>query len=136
MLPAIFPGAELLVGWSDMNRISAGAIVCYVGEQKGVVAHRVVRVEAQGDSTTFITRGDAQQNVQRVPVAAVCSSVEEVRYGIFFYRTAGPLGRFFARMALAEGLHWETLRRLSHYTARWVVWKIRRRQAVCPAAVR
>ena len=124
------------MSWCDTNDISAGAIVCYIGEQKHVVAHRVIRVEAQSDSTILVTRGDAQQDVQRVPLAAVCSSVEEVRYGVFFYRTAGPLGRLFARMALAEGLHWEMLRRLSHHTARWVIWKMRRRQAVCPTAVR
>ncbi len=136
MLPAIFPGAELLLSWSDMGRISAGAIVCYLGEQRNVVAHRVVRVEAEGDRITLLTRGDAQQISKRVPLGAVSSTVQEVRYGVFRYRTAGPLGRAFAHMALGEGVHWEMIQKLSRYAARLVICRMRRREAVSCTVVR
>lgn len=135
MLPAVLPGAELVLGLRGTLRVFAGAIVCYIDQGGDVVAHRIIRIEEDGDRTVLLTRGDAQRVLQRVPLCAVSSVVEEVRYGAFRYRTAGPLGRAFARLALGEGFHWETLRRLSRYVTRSLERRIRPQKTVS-AAVR
>jgi uncharacterized protein (UPF0248 family) len=102
MVPFILPGSRLRVQRVPVERIQKGDVVCYIGEGRLAVAHRVVSVAEVGGRTTLSTRGDAQSGEERVPAEAVLSVVRRVEHRLFSYDTDGPVGRAFARIALGE----------------------------------
>lgn len=100
MLPSIFPGSVLTVEPVNPARVEPGDVLCYIGYDKRIYAHRVLDRRVVDGKPHYVMKGDSQSCEEFVPVTASAFVVTEVEYGPFFYQTDGPLGRLFARIAL------------------------------------
>lgn len=78
MVPVYGPG-DLLVATDPRGGVHVGDIVVYRGPQ-GMVAHRVVAVEARNGHTSYITKGDAvsRSDPEPVPASAIVGKVRLV----------------------------------------------------------
>ena len=102
MAPFILPGSTLHVEPVGMNEIELGDVVCYIGQNAQVIAHRVVgKTQALGGA--IMARGDARDFVDEVPRGAVISVVCGVEHPLLSYETRGAAGRILARIALGRG---------------------------------
>ena len=103
MHPFVPPGSRLLVEPALFpDRIRKGDVVCFIGENGSVTAHRVTRITTTHGRRVLWTRGDAQDTEERIPEDALCYVVRRVALGPVAYRTGSPTGRLIARIALAE----------------------------------
>ena len=125
MLPAIWPGARIETCNKKIEDICVGDVVCYPGDSSTMVAHRVVAIEAASDQRIFITRGDAQTKTDRIEEEAVCGVVDRVIYPVGYYETSGIVGRFFARYAVSDAIHWRVARACTLRVLRLVVRQLR-----------
>ena len=99
MFPAILPGSSLETVEKPPQEITVGDIICYPGENKTVIAHRVIDIEQTEGRRTFITRGDAQTTVERIDESAVVAVVVRVVHPLLTYAVHDSVGRRFAKWA-------------------------------------
>lgn len=102
MCPFIPPGSRLLAAPVEVDNIRKGDVICYIGEQGEGTAHRVTRIIESEKGRTLFARGDAQDTEEEVPAEAVMFVVKRVTYRGLAYDMDGPVGRAFARIALAD----------------------------------
>ena len=113
MLPSMFPGARVDTAPFSWETVRPGDIVCFLGEQGTPVAHRVFAKRTVDSKRSLVVRGDAQPRSEIVPVETVFATVSAVDHLGFKYRTEGPLGRLWRKIALEDRLRWRVARRTS-----------------------
>lgn len=111
MLPAILPGSTVEIAQVSADEVYVGDVICYINENKDIVAHRVVGIDGLGDDLAFITRGDAQDQCGQIPQQAVVGVVKAVNNRFFSYGSDGLIGRTFSGLALARNFPWTALHR-------------------------
>ena len=92
MLPSILPGALLEVHPVDRETIRVGDILCYPGDGRTMIAHRIVGLAGEGGERVCIVRGDAQRTPVEVPIDGMASRVSRVCYPVGSYSVDGPVG--------------------------------------------
>lgn len=102
MFPFVPAGSMLQLAELTGAEIRVGDILVFVGAA-GMVAHRVVAVEAGAAGPCLLMRGDAQPSAERVPRAALAYRVVRVSFRGLSYATSGPLGRALSQLAVARG---------------------------------
>lgn len=93
MLPAIPSGSILRVVRVRTGDIAVGDVICYLGAQAPLVAHRVIDIRTTNGVTGFLARGDSTVRATWVKGSAVVGVVREVHWWGLRYRTDGPIGR-------------------------------------------
>jgi len=96
MFPFIPGKSWLVVEPVGTAPLVPGDVVCFIGQDEQLVAHRVITVN--GDSLSV--RGDRGGGCEEVPTNAVFGRVLHVQRGPLRYRTAGVVGRVLAHVAL------------------------------------
>lgn len=81
-----------------MTSLRAGDVVCFIGSQRDVVAHRLVAVLPDG--AQLLVQGDRDGRPELVPFTAVVGRVTTVRKGPMGYRTVSLTGRAMGHVAL------------------------------------
>ena len=104
MFPFVPAGSVLSLVRPGRQAIGIGDVVCYPAPNRGLVAHRVVALEAHPDGTRLVMRGDAQRTPERIPLDAVAWIVDRVEHRWLRYDTASATGRAFARIAVTHGV--------------------------------
>lgn len=104
MFPAILPGARIATRPAGADGVRPGDVVCFLDESGHPTAHRLHRVERGPDGLTYVARSDLFPGEDRIPEPALTGIVEHVEWRGISYRTDGPLGRAFARLALSPSL--------------------------------
>ena len=114
MSPVFEPDALIFVRETDPQSLKAGDIICYL--QSGTaVTHRIEEVTIQDGQTRFITKGDANNTADRLPVAP--EQVEGIYIGkidglggfaMFMQSPAGMI--VFIALPVALYLVWDILR--------------------------
>lgn len=102
MLPSILPESRLIVQPVKNSSIFPGEIICFIGEQKKLVSHRVVMIEKKRGDIHYFLRGDSQTIVESVPHEAVLYFVTNVEHPLLSYSTQNTLARILARTALEQ----------------------------------
>ena len=103
MCPFIPPNSRLAVKRVPASLVQKGHVVCYIGAQGRVTAHRVVSISNdEKGRRIFRTRGDAQDTDDVISEEALCYVVRRVAFGPISYKTDGCIGRLISRIALAE----------------------------------
>ena len=113
MGPFVLPGSAVHVRPIAERPIRLGDILCYIGPDKRVIAHRVIGIERQGDDTWYRARGDAHTASERIAPHYGLYRVERVESALLSYDTDGAVGRAIARFQLRDGRLWEGMRRLT-----------------------
>ncbi len=113
MSPFVLRGGHIYVVKVNNADIRVGDIICYLGEDAPVIAHRVVSVEQEGGDTLFLTRGDARGEVTLVRPREVVGVVRRVHQPLFSYRTNGLVGQLFRWFALRDDTISRRLKQLS-----------------------
>ncbi len=113
MLPSILPGARLELAPVAPGALRVGDVICFLGEDGGGVAHRLVAMRNGADGVHLVVRGDAQTVCEEVPAQAVIARVEVVHNPRFSYSADGPVGAAFAALALRAGWSLSVMRRLA-----------------------
>jgi hypothetical protein len=109
MFPCVPSGSRLQLAAVQASQVRVGDIVAYVG-RAGMVAPRVVSVDAWAACPVFVMRGDAQEATEVVSGEAVAYRVTRVSYAGVSYATAGPLGRLLSQLAVERGRPFRWLR--------------------------
>lgn len=110
MIPSIFPGAKLEVSMVKIESVQIGDILCYLGQGKEIVTHRVVHIEMKDNSRFFFLRGDAQEKREQVPASAIVYRVTRVKQRFLSYETTGIVGKLLSQFAVLEGSIWSRIR--------------------------
>ncbi len=102
MLPFILPQSKLHLRYRDdgWQGVQKGDIVCYLGQGKEFVAHRVVGENYGSTKTVFFVKGDAQTGAAKIDDSAIVAVVEKVIQPFFSYRTRGLFGTAIASAAI------------------------------------
>jgi signal peptidase len=97
MAPAIPTGSIVFVEGIESSqvdeRVTKGEVITYADDGRNLITHRVVEKHQAGDSVRFVTKGDANENVDPEPVyrqnvvGEVMFSVPFVGYVIAFADT-------------------------------------------------
>jgi hypothetical protein len=111
MLPSIFPGAFLTVSEAGPGMLEVGDIICYPGDGKTVVAHRIIAVIPGDGMTSYRVRGDAQRSYETVAATAIASKVTRIDQRFWSYDVDGRTGRLFSKLAVRDEPTWRLARR-------------------------
>ncbi len=105
MAPAFEAGAVVAIEPAPASAIEVGDVVTFARPSGAPVTHRVVEVQAGDNSTMFVTKGDANEDVdpQPMPASAVIGKVraDVPHLGYFANFMRQPLG--FLLLVLIPG---------------------------------
>lgn len=121
MFPFVPGGSLLTVESARQTRFAAGDIICFIGEGKQLVAHRVIEV-ADG---MLRVRGDRGGCDELVPASAVFGRVLHVRRGLLDYATDDAVGRLLAHVALKRPRLHHAMIRAAEQLVRLRTWSRR-----------
>jgi hypothetical protein len=112
MVPFVLPDSELVVAAVVFDNVEVGDIVCYPGEEKKVVAHRVMEVQNMGNDRRFAVRGDSNRDIEWLSDSAIAYVVETVRHPFLSYNTASKVGRLLSCLAIRDGFSFRWMKKL------------------------
>ena len=104
MFPTIPSGSALNLESAESKDIGMGEVICYLGADGSIVAHRVIEVSESAEKF-YLTKGDAVPHSAWIPESAILGVVTEVNWHGVRYRTDGMVGRFCKKQwAKQDGL--------------------------------